>query len=471
MHEYYKQYSIENAREEINKRYPKLLEDDIAFNEVIGFADAKLYQKVKGILKKAPIVSYISTEDVLQDAAIVLWKLRQKNFNEKELNLDFYAYVTRVYTNIAEAAVRKIYSGTKQKKEISIEQHADRAKDNEKIRNDYDLIGSANEITYEFNPDMLIEKISHEIEQKRLGEIIFEALSKTESVPHTVMAYCYSVLMPRMLIAFLDKDEKMSDDIQNILDKIFVEYCANEKDSVFIENKRYYGELFMKQFDLLLENQKYSFSIKPFCLSAIISPLIKNNIASAAKDEQQKKKYYRRILEEINKVCRHGSREERTGIKEIKIDRDSEVLVEAAKILMGEDSVGKLSQDFQSVTNDVRMHNTDFEWGESYKNNLSIGYTDTRNNICIDKESELIFTKFFSKPAEESKTKEGMDYLGHNIRNFSVRFKPKLMKDALNIASQCMIISNSEEAMERLRNACKKKTKSKKANKEEGMEI
>lgn len=471
MHEFYKQYQVKNAREEINKRYPNLLDDDVAFNEVIGLANAKLYHKISEILEKAPGVSYLSVEDVLQEAAFVLWELRQEKFNGKEPSIDFYAYVVRVYTNVANATMRKIYSKTKQKKEISIDQYADNAKDNDKTRNDYDLIGANNEITYEFDPDKLIEKISQEIEQERLGEIIFEALCKTESVPHTVMAYCYSVLMPRMLKVFLNKDEKISGDIEDILEEIFVEYCVNERDKVFIESENYYGELFISRFDSLLEDKKWAFSIKPFCLSAIISPLIKNNVVCAAKDENQKKKYYRRILKEINVVCRHCLNDETDEIKEIKIDRDSEVLVEAAKILMGEDSIGKLSNNFQVVFNDVHIYSTDFEWGDLYKDNLSKGYTDTRNNIYIDKESELIFSTFFSKPSDESSAKEGMDYLGHNIRNFSVRFKPKLMKDALKIASQCMIIANSEEAMERLRNACKKKTKSKKINKEEGMEI
>lgn len=464
MYEYYKEYQVKDAKRELNDRYPAVLESDVVFNEIIGIANATFYHMVSRELMKMPACSYITVEDVLQEAAITLYIDRNKSFKNHDFTgkRDFFMYVAGLYKIVAQEIVRITNNKISKMPIVSTDEYADRGKELDKSRNDFDLIDSSNKLTHKFIPDELIDEMYQTMIDERLGQIMFEALSLTNVVPHAVMSYCYSVFVPRMLIVLLNNNEKMLEDIQNNLDMIWLEYCRNENSGERYESEAYYGKLFMDKFDLLLEEKKWNLSIKSFCLSAVISPLIKNNIASAAEDEQQKKQYYRRILKEISFVYRRGSKDGMNEVKEIKIDRDSEVLVEAAKILMGENSIGKLSKDFQTISDIVHMYNINFEWGVQYKTNLDKGYIDKKNNICIDKESELIFSKFFSKPSDETKAKEGMDYLGHNIRNFSVRFKPKLIEDALNIASKCMIIANSDEAMERLRNACKKNTKSKK---------
>lgn len=436
MKDIYSQYRVKDPRQEINDRYPALLDDDEVFNQVICIANSAYYYKLLRTLSKGYGSVPEMADEIIQNASLRVYQLREKRFHDAQIHIDFYAYLIRIYENVTNEMKRSAFRTLKH--EVSY----DKGTGTEEEGEDMQIQISDNN---QGNPLTGMEAGFDAKEKKQMGSLLMEALANTKTVPHMVIAYCYSVLLPIMLKAYVSGKVNMSGQIRRILAEMeteeftFPALLMTEK-----APKLPYAERFKEKMGDVLESMKeLPIPLEKFCLSLFIAPEISVLLESA---ERGKKKFYKRILEELSISDPDATR----------IDRNSEILTECAKILMDRDTVRKMSWNFEEVYNDYGYFSRRFQWGEEYLRQLDSEYADARHGFYVPNDGDVIFTEVFSKPLDTksgTEVNKNNDRLGKNIRNFSTRMRERLLKDTLALAAEREEALSSEGSMKRIQNA------------------
>ncbi len=410
----------------VNSLYEKVLQNDKeAINKV---AEVMLVQGYKHVSYKMRKYSYLGdcrelVGDIVSEGILRIYEKRLLNFEgEVKSGEFFYAHLMNFFDKVMLEQVKKV--GKLQNKEQSVQEMEESVNEKEHSINDYTRKEMADEKN---NPDRMAAEIEERRVRQGQGEILRQIIANTKSVPHEMISFCYSMILPSILSSITLHSPTLKKCVQKAVAEAYKQVQSIEKKGERISGKET-ADIFYKKYLQQVKSLPWGrdYSYERFTLKRVAEPEIKYmHKVMMAKGEGavKRERFLRKLLEEFPDLYRD----------EIQIGRESGRLSEAAKDLMGQDTIGEMSDKFENVYNheDADTQNKGFVWGRTYRKNLKEGYR--KYGHCIEEEGSLVYAEYFSHPLGGGAEKPGHDYLGENIRRYAERAQKDIAKEMVEI--------------------------------------
>lgn len=405
----------------VNSLYDKVLKNDKeAISKVLEVMMAQGYKHVSYKMQK---YRYLSDSqeligDIVSEGILRIYEKRLLNFDGEVQNREFfYAHLMNFFDKVMFEQVKK--AGRLQTKEQSVQEREESVRESEHSVNDYTMREMADE---ESDPG----RMAVEMEKKRVrqgqGEILRQLIANTKSVPHEIISFCYSMILPSILNSITLQSQALRKCVQKAVAEAYKQVQVLEKKGENVSGKEA-AVIFYEKYLVQLKNLSWGrdYSYERFTLRRVAEPEIKymhKVMLAKGNAAVKREKFLRILLEEFPNLYRN----------EIPIGRYSERLSEAAKELMGKDTIREMSDKFENVYNheDADTENKGFTWGRIYRQNLEKGYEKYGHHI--ENEGSLVYADYFSHPLGGGAEKPGHDYLGENIRRYAERAQKDIAK-------------------------------------------
>ena len=401
----------EAARDFVNACYWDVLKNDVrVIEEVICVMQARGYLYVKNKLYSK---NCHDIEEIVSEATLQIYEKRLFNFEGQVTDPQFfYAHLMKFF----EFALYKYCPG--ETKELSIQAWMENIADNEKSVNDPIIKGLEDRKN---DPAVLLLQKEEKQEQTQMGEAFIKAIMNATIIPHELISFCYSVILPKILMVLLEEHNELYNEVDKSAEYVWQHACKepfSEMDRGL--NEKQYAQMFTDNFKKYFQTISSPFSLEDFCLKNIVIPVLEKNICDGRrrKDISSDKLNFLRQLVDGLKIY---------GNDLVDVNRKNLILAETAKFYMNSDTIREMSGKFADVYNCSVTGNCVFQWGNAYKKALDSAYT--KYHHTIKNEGSLVYAEYFSKPMEGETIRQGFDYLVNNIRRYAERTLKSLVKN------------------------------------------
>lgn len=400
--------SIPNDRKNTTN-FVNCLFDDVMHNDKQAIEKVMLaikkpaYEAIWSEYKKSPTIfvdKSAMADDIFQTGLLKIYQLMIFGFNGKVKQADdFFGFLIGIFKMTVLEYVprdRKI-DIEKGKSKLtfveSIQAREERLNQNEKSSNDHTLYELKDS---NWDPLNILLDDEEKLLVQRKGEVADEVMMKTSIIPHEMISYCYSVVLPKALASI----------VCNSGEFVEILYVALEN-AISEDNSTIAAEIFLKTINRLSKELGIPYDITEMDLTFRTHSFLQGIIKETERHEKEKISKIRDIRDIVDKE--NGRKVKSLGKKKYQ--------AKFAKRFMERDSIYTMSEKFASAYNkELDRH---FEWGETYKENLKNGYH--KYNYDIDSEGDLVYSDYFSKPFGEDTITSNRDYLGENIRKNAER--------------------------------------------------
>lgn len=418
--------NIKDPAAYVNSLYDRVLKNDReAISRVAEVMQAQGYKHVSWKMRKYGCAgsSRELVEEIVSEGLLRIYEKRLTNFDgEMEAPEYFYAHLINFFDMVMLEQITK--AGKIQKREKSSQEMEASANEGEHSSKDHTIKEMADEKS---DPG----RMALELEEKRVrrgqGEILRQLIAGTKSVPHEMISFCYSMVLPSVLGSIVSGSQLLKKCVQKAVAEAYHQVQKMEKSSGSLSEGET-AEIFYKKYCLQLRSFPWGqdYPYERFTLRSVAEPELKymHKVMQAKGSAAAKReKFLRTLLEELPVLYRD----------EINIARDSGRLSEAAGSLMGMDTIRRMSAKFENVYNheDADTQNKGFVWGNAYMENLDRGYSKYGHRI--PEEGSLVYADYFSHPLGGGKEKEDHDYLTENIRRYAERAQKDLAKEMVEV--------------------------------------
>lgn len=400
----------EAARDFVNACYWDVLKNDAAaIEKVICIMQARGYLYVR---KKLYSKNFHDIEEIVSEATLQIYEKRLFNFEGQVSDPQFfYAHLMKFF----EFAVYKYCPG--ETKELSIQAWTENYADNEKSIHD-PLIKELED--RKNDPAVLLIQKEEMQEKNRMGESFIKAIMNAEIVPHELISFCYSVILPKILMVLLEKHNELYNEVDKSAEYVwkhaYEKVCSEENSCI---NGKKYANMFTENFKNVFQTISSPFSLEDFCYENVVIPVLEKHICDGRKTKNvspKKLRFLRQLVKELKA----------SGNDLVDVNRKNLILAETAKYYMDWDTIRAMSGKFADVYNCSVTGDCVFQWGDAYKKALDSSYM--KYHHTIKNEGNLVYAEYFSKPMEGEPIRQEFDYLVNNIRRYAERAFRSLVK-------------------------------------------
>lgn len=419
---------IENVFDYVNGLYEAVLRNDKeAIDKVMCIMQARAYNYARYLYAKGDIHTIHDIEDIINEGSMKILEKRVFNFKGQiQDSSGFYPYLRKFYDYA-------FYKIRPDKKLVSMDENPERDDDNHQI-NDR-TIPEAADITYEPFHNLTTDTPA-ELNEKR-SEILAKVIMNSKQPPHQVISFCYSVLLPKILLAILKENQQLEYMVDKVIDYVWENAYSKEytEDESRIGDRNY-AKFFAIKFNKVFDVIPCVFSLQEFAYENFVIPALKYRIYQEKK--KKKERTDNEVSDKLQFLRRLRDELVLSSFDTVDVNRENLILAEVARYYIGNDAINQMSDKFQDAFNfsSYETEHCKWIWSAEYEQALTEKYKKYGHNI--ENVGKLVYAKYFGNPLPGETRKPNYDYLTNNIRRFSER----MFKD---IAEKAKVAESLEE--------------------------